>query len=370
MSLIRQYLTFLAVCILLATVVADKMLFMDQDSWTPIQLLFPALGGYDIVGLSSSFGNTIVEDGLWDAENILTKFNWTDCVPSYAGSSQPLIRTQDTFDAWQSLYGPLVWKGAFNPSYKSYGNATRYNDLPGAMALVNAVRKNPGEVSVYAGGALSTIATALQLYPKLAEEAAGLIVAGGYIDSQYAQATGGNRSYDFNTDFNLIVDPEAAQIVLTASWKSIVLSGSVTSEFFRSQELYDRIIKKAGGYDSLKNNPKLAGALQFVGNGTFNEMLNVPLWDEVTSALIGFPDLITDSIDVKVAVDTSFNSPFYGTLRIWPANLAPRKGVRTGNATIITSIDHDRFYDLILDAFFKDWTHYCTSGAPLDLPNN
>ncbi|CAI5758682.1 unnamed protein product [Candida verbasci] len=137
---------------------------------------------------------------------------------------------------------------------------------------------------------------------------------GGYSDNQYAQATGSLIVNDINTDINLIQDPEAAQIVLTADWKELVIGVNVTNYLVPSQELYDRLIDKAGSYEILVSNPYFEDILTFVGTANYsenNDQQTLPLRDEVVSAFMSFPDLIKSSMKVFVAADTSFYSPFY-----------------------------------------------------------
>ncbi|CDK28007.1 unnamed protein product [Kuraishia capsulata CBS 1993] len=366
-----RFTSLLAALATLATSVTSKKVFIENDGLAALQLLIPLYAGYDVVGLSMSFGSASSVDALGVAYDILSEYNLTSCIPLYLGAEQPLLQTNDTFQLHNTLFGAPVWEGAYASTYEdSYSwEDLEYDDAtPGAIAMIEAVKKykDTDPVTIYAAGMMTTVAQALSIYPQLAEEAAGLYVMGGYIDNQYAQATGSSIEVDINTDINLIQDPEAAQITLTAPWKKLVIGGNVTNYLVPSQPLYDRLIHKAGGLDKIDGSEYFAAIQDIVYSGNYsqnNEQQTLPFWDEVVSSFMVYPDIITDSIDVQCAVDTSFYSPFYGNLRIWGEEFAPTSGVRTGNATLINSIKDDDFYDLMVDVLFTNWTDYCATGS-------
>ncbi|KAK6455241.1 Inosine/uridine-preferring nucleoside hydrolase [Scheffersomyces xylosifermentans] len=351
-----------------------KKVFIDNDGLAPLQVLFPLAAGWEVLGISTSFGSSSVVDAAGTAFDILQTYNLSSCIPHYVGAQQPLLRTQDTFDAWQSLFGELVWQGAFASFYEdtyTWDNFTYNETLPGAIAMVEAVKanKDTDPVYIYAAGMMTTVAQAISIYPNLVKEAAGLYIMGGYFDQQYAAATGPSIVNDINTDINLMQDPEAAQIVLTANWSQIYIGANVTNYLVPSQALYDILINKAGGLSVLEDTPYFEFVSNLVATGNYSENTSeqtLPFWDEVVSAFMVWPDLIESTTNFSVAVDTSFYSPFYGSLRIWGADYAP-KGAITGNATIVNKINDDKFYDLLVSTYFQDWRQYCEVGGPVAL---
>ncbi|KAI3405589.1 hypothetical protein KGF56_001607 [Candida oxycetoniae] len=304
--------------------------------------------------------------------DVLTTYNLTSCIPLYKGAAQPLLRTKETFQIWQDLFGSLVWQGAFTQGYEdiySWSNFTYDESKMAAVALIDAVKanKDTDPIYIYAAGMMTTIAQALSLYPSLVNETSGLYVMGGYFDTQYAAATGTPIVNDINTDINLIQDPEAAQIVFTSKWKKLVFGANVTNYLVPSQHLYNRILEKAGNrsVSEISKIPyfKQLSNLLVTGNYSQNtEQETLPFWDDVVSAFLAYPDLIQSETSLNVAVDTQFYSPFYGSLRIWGEEYAPR-GVRTGNATVVNKINDSFFYDLLIDVYFEDFTQYCHNGV-------
>lgn len=353
-------LTFFA-----ASVLATRKVFIDNDGLTPLEVVLPLLGDMEIVGISASFGDPSLPDALGVASDILANYSISKCIPLYAGAEKPLLRTKKTFDIWQMLYGEFVWKGAWADDYEdSYKiSEVSYNDsLPAAMALINAVKAYPGEVEIYAAGLMTTVAQAVSMWPEIVNEVKALWIMGGYIDGQYVLATGGDLVDDLFTDFNLMFDPEAAQMVFTAGFKDVYIGGNVTNNAYPSQELFDSLTSKFG-YENITTEDKYFAISSFVGNDNATDV-SLPLWDEVVSAFMAFPDLLEDTMEVCVGVDTSFNSPFYGNLRIWPANLAPTIGT-CGNATYVNSIDLNAALGKIDDALSLDWSQYCSAGGPI-----
>lgn len=362
--------SFALIISILATLVSSKKIFIDNDGMSVNQLLIPLYAGYEIVGLSMSFGSSSVVDSLGSCYTLLENYNLTSCIPLYKGAENPLIQTNDTFHLHEDLFGELVWQGAFSTSYTDSYNYSSivYNEtLPGALALIEKVKmyKDTDPVVIMAEGMMTTVAQALSIYPQLVNESAGLWIMGGYVDNQYAQTTGDAKTIDVNTDINLLQDPEAAQIALTASWKELMIGGNVTNYLVPSQEFYDRIIDRAGGLSVIEDTPYFKPIENVIGTGNYTENgpdANYPYWGEVVAASIGYPDLIKHTTSTKCAVDTGFYSPFYGYLRIWNKDWAPTSGVRTGDCTMIDVVDYDPIYDMMIDILFSDWRQYCETG--------
>jgi inosine-uridine nucleoside N-ribohydrolase len=345
----------------------SKKIFIDNDGATTPDVLIPIFYGYEILGYSASFGSSSLVDSVGATYNVLDMLNMTKCIPLYVGANNPLIRTNDSFHRWEDLYGTLYWQGGFSPDYQdmySWADIQYNEEIPGALALINAVKKYPGEVEVYAAGTMTTVAQALSIYPDLVEDAAGLTIMGGYIDGQYVSAVEGGLVSDLFSDINLIQDPEAAQIALTAPWKSVTIAGNITNSLFHTTDEYQKIIKDLGGLGLIQSDPKLQYVKEFVGNGTAapHGEENLPYWDEMAVGFVVNKDLIKQSVNISFAIDTAFDSPFYGQLRLWPENLAPKKGIRIGRAQLITEVDSDMFLNTITNIYTQDWSSYCTTN--------
>lgn len=352
-----------------------KKIFIENDGLSPMQLLFPLAAGHDVVGVSSSFGSCSVVDCIGVASVIMQDYNLTQCIPLHLGAEQPLLRTNETFQLWETLFGELVWQGGWAPGYVdsyTWDNVTNKDDTPAAIALINAVKKykDTEPITIYMAGLATTVAQALSIYPQMVDEVAAVYMMGGFVDTQLAAATGDSITIDINTDINLIQDPEAAQMVLTAGWKELYIGGNVTNYVVPSQTLYDLFIERAGGLDVIEDVPYLSWVSTLLGTGNYsenNDQQTLPFWDEVVAAYMSWPEMVLETTDITVAVDTSFYSPFYGSLRAWNPEWAPKNGVKVANATLIDKIDDQKFYGLLLDTYFKNWTQFCEVGGPVEL---
>lgn len=69
--------------------------------------------------------------------------------------------------------------------------------------MVEQVRKYPGEVMIFSGGALTNIALAVRLDPQFASLAKGLVIMGGYLDVTLLQTSGSVLQADLSSDVSL-----------------------------------------------------------------------------------------------------------------------------------------------------------------------
>lgn len=195
----------------------------------------------------------------------------------YKGSDYPLLRVSATFRAWEYLHGALPFAGAFGPDnatteaaeggdpaggdpdrvlrgafVEGFPNTTfaEHGRVSAAQFMVEQVRRYPGEVMIYAAGSLTNVALALRLDSTFAKNARGLVVMGGYTDGGLAGSQSADAANAYN-DINLIIDPEAAKIVLTAEWPAITMVGNVANSVHGTQEFLDEVYQVRNAYTTL-----------------------------------------------------------------------------------------------------------------------
>ncbi|CAC01526.1 inosine-uridine preferring nucleoside hydrolase [Schizosaccharomyces pombe] len=345
---------------------AASKVIIDNDGLTDLQVLFALQAKQQILGVTAIYGDYTLDDSLFLASDVLSTGNLTYCIPSFAGAAQPLLRTNNTFQIWQELYGSYVWQGYWQPEYETANTNNEsyiYNtQISAAQFIIDMVKANPNEITIVAAGPMTNLAIALSIWPDLAKNTKSLVIMGGYVDSQIAQVTGGDFLNDMYSDFNLFMEPEAAQTAITADWPELIIAGNITSQVYPSQSLYNGIIARAGGMANIESDSGLSYAKQFVGNGTLPSG-SFPFWDEVASAIAAWPEIVNSSYDAYVSVDTAYDSPFYGSLRMVPADLVPKKGVRTAKASMITGINVAMFYQKIYDSLTAEYSSYCMNGT-------
>jgi inosine-uridine nucleoside N-ribohydrolase len=198
---------------------------------------------------------------------------------------------------------------------------------PAAMFLVEQVRAHPGAVSIVAAGPLTNLALAVRLDPGFAAGVKELVIMGGLVDGNMQHAT---EDANLFNDFNFKFDPEAADIVLTAGFPNIRVVSKVANKVRLTPDLLTRIV-------AIKT-PLTDYYARFSLKG-------LPLWDELTSAILLDPTLVTKSTKVFMRVDTD-HGVNYGNAHVWSEATRPHLGER--EVEIVDDIDAERFKDLMV----------------------
>jgi len=151
-----------------------------------------------VEGISVVSGNVPVEMGEKNARYTVQLCGKE--TPVSAGAARPLLR--------EPSYA-YFFHGADGMGGMNYPEASRpLESQHGVDALVDAVRRYPGEITLVTLGPLTNVALALAKAPDLAQKVKYCYVMGG------AANTTGNASPA--AEFNIWVDPEAARIVFAS----------------------------------------------------------------------------------------------------------------------------------------------------------
>ncbi|MEN3166865.1 nucleoside hydrolase [Gluconobacter sp. OJB] len=338
----------LAACTILAPLSAataapvPNYVVLDNDFLGPggsnIQSIIPLLNrpGVTLLGLTSVVGDDWENAGTAHALRFLEIAGQTQ-IPVADGATTPLVNTVAETKLREQQFGIIPWKGAWGglgsiehvpatqpPVGKLPEGAlhTTADALPAAMFLIREVHAHPHQVTIIAAGPLTNLALAIRIDPTFAETAKQLVFMGGLLDASMMSVTG---NADFASDFNLIMDPEAAQIALTAPWPAITCIGNVSNDIMMTPELANRIDAKHNA---------VTDYLQ-------KYQAPLPLWDELTSAIAVDPTLITKSVTAIMNVNIDHGMD-YGHAHIWPDSTAP-KGMGLRKVKIVQSIDKTRF---------------------------
>ena len=148
-----------------------------------------------VAGMSIMAGNVSVELGARNAR-YTAELCGVD-VPVYIGVDRPLLR--EMVFSWL-YHGEGGMSGMTIPEPHQPVQPEH-----GVTALIEAVRAQPGELTVVAPGPLTNLATALRLAPDIADKIAMcyiMVIAANVIGNTTPAA-----------EFNIWVDPDAAKIV-------------------------------------------------------------------------------------------------------------------------------------------------------------
>ncbi|WP_249197255.1 nucleoside hydrolase [Gluconobacter wancherniae] len=319
-------------------IIADNDFF--GPGGTNIQSVIPLLGmpGVNLLGFT-----VVVGDG-WENASVAHLSRFLDLahvpvsLPVVPGATQPLVNSRARLLAWEKANGKMPWKGAWRgdapdfqppvPPLKEGETHRQPSAETAALFMIRQVHAHPHQVTILAAGPLTNIALATRLDPEFASLCKRLVFMGAIVDGNMGQVT---LSADYYTDFNLMFDPEAASIALTAPFPQIISVGTVANPIRMTAEIRDRAARSGGA----------------VGNYLRTYFRPQPMWDELAAAIAVDPSLITSKVTAYMDVDLS-HGPNYGYAHVWPESTRPHVGER--QVEIVTGVDQGRFIDLFVNA--------------------
>ena len=168
----------------------------------------------DLIGITTVFGNAAIETTTRNA--LFLKREW--------GIAAPVARGEGK--TYNPMRNPTDWPVMIH-GHDGLGNidVPETIDLPvdprpAHRFIIETVKANPGEVTLIAVGRMSNLAYALKEDPEIASLVKQVIIMGGAFDVP------GNITPA--AEANIHGDPEAADVVMTAPWKVIVVGLDVT----------------------------------------------------------------------------------------------------------------------------------------------
>ena len=262
----------------------------------------------ELVAVTTVAGNVGVEK---TTANTLAVLDWLGAgdVPVHRGASRPLVRPHRDAVYFHDEGG--LGGARLPPSIRSVG-ADR-----GPAALIRLARLRPREVTLVTLGPLTNLAIALNVEPNLPELLKSVVVMGG------AYSVPGNTTPA--AEFNILVDPEAAEQVFTARFPNLTAVGLVvTGRVALTRDDWDAV----NGASTI---PPPATLLREVGKFAFSRLgrEQFSLHDPLSVAVAIDPTLI-DVRELAVAID--FVEPERGRTRI----------VGPGSVRVATSVDAQR----------------------------
>jgi len=155
----------------------------------------------EVVGMSVVIGNVPVEMGVQNA--LYTAELCGKSIPVHAGAALPLVRP---FATAQHVHGV---DGMGDIGLPLKGRTATSNDA--VHAMIEAFRKEPGELELVALGPLTNLALAIRIEPQFASWVKRCVIMGG------TGVLPGNATP--LSEFNWWIDPEAVHIVLESGMK-------------------------------------------------------------------------------------------------------------------------------------------------------
>lgn len=297
-----------------------------QDDAVAIMLALGRPDALEVLGITAVAGNVGLARTSSNALKLLELAGRSD-IPVFAGAEAPLMVALETAEYVHGETGLNGWE------FPEPTTPLRPEFAPDW--IVETVMSRPEKSVTFCPlGPLTNVALAMAKEPRIAQRLDKIVLMGG------AQIEGGNVTPA--AEFNIYVDPHAAARVFASGAEIVVMSLDVT---------HQALIKKAWLAEMKSLGSKVGEA--FAGLLDFYERYDEekygtdggPLHDPTTIAWLLKPDLFKGKF-VNVEVETTQGLCFGQTV-------VDRWSVtgRKKNATWITHVDADGFFDLILQAF-------------------
>lgn len=276
----------------------------------------------EILGITTVAGNQTVEKTTRNARKMAAFLGLE--VPVAAGAEKPLFRDliiAPEVHGVSGLEGPVLPEPEGEPESCS------------AVALIaRLVRNSVQPVTLIPTGALTNIALFLTAYPELAEKITEISLMGGGI---------GGGNWTPAAEFNILVDPEAADIVFRSGLPITMAGLDVTHKAILTREDTERF--RSLGNRAGKLTAELLDYFVTFHEENFPQFGGSPLHDVCAVAVLVRPDLFTKE-RLHVAVDTD------GELTLGATVADRRVGFGSKpNADVLTGIDRPGFVNFLLE---------------------
>ena len=293
-----------------------------QDDAVALFLALASADELDLLGITAVAGNVPLELTQRNARQMCDIAGRSD-VPVYAGCSEPMVRSLKTAEM---IHGKTGINGidVFEPQTPLQSqHAVDY-------IIDTLLAAEDDSITLVPVGPLTNIGTAIDKEPAILPKIEQIVLMGG------AMREGGNRTP--SAEFNILVDPDAADIVFRCGRPITQMGLDVSHQVLSTRDRVERI--KALG------NPvadATAGMLSFFDRFDTKKYKSrgAPLHDPCTIAWLLKPELFGGK-DCNVSIETQSELTLGHTaVDFWHVTDRPI------NVHWVYEVDADGFYDLL-----------------------
>lgn len=278
----------------------------------------------ELVAVTTVAGNAGIENVTRNALSVARIAGITG-VPFAAGAARPLVRSVEYAPG---IHGDSGLDGPVLPE------PTLALDSRSAVQLIieTVMAAEPGEITLVPTGALTNIALAARLEPRIVPRVREVVLMGGGVHVGNWNAT---------SEFNIVIDPEAAHIVFNESWPLTMVGLDVTHQALATPQIRERIA-------AIGTRPAafVGELLEFFGERYLETQgfTSPPVHDPVAVAYVIDPAVLRV---VKAPLDVELSGTL--TLGMTVADLRfPAAPDCTTQVSL--GLDERRFWDLVVDA--------------------
>ncbi|WP_341953985.1 nucleoside hydrolase [Salinibacterium sp. TMP30] len=278
----------------------------------------------ELLGVTTVMGNQTIEKVTRNALAIARVAGITD-VPFARGAHRPLVRP---IEVAESIHGESGLDGPVLPEPTIELDARHAVDF----IIDTVMAHDPGSVTLVPTGALTNIALAVRKEPRIAERVKQVVLMGGGVNVGNWSAT---------SEFNIVIDPEAAHIVFNECWPLTMVGLDLTHEALATDEVAASIAAVGTGPARF-----VGELLEFFGE-TYREAQGFdhpPVHDPCAVAFVIDPSVMQV---VKVPLDVELT----GTLTLG-MTVADFRAPAPADCTtqVARKLDHPKFWGMVVDA--------------------
>ena len=295
-----------------------------QDDAVALFLAMSAPDELEVLGVTTVAGNVPLELTQRNARMMCDIAGRTD-LPVYAGCDKPMELEAITAEYIHGNTG-IDGVDVFEPQ-------TPLQDVPAVDYIVDTLRKaEKGTVTLIPTGPMTNIATAIQRDPAILDAVERIVSMGG------AMREGGNRSP--SAEFNVLVDPHAADIVYNCGRPVTAMGLDVTHQVLSTRERVARI-RDVGNAVAEATADMLSFFHRYDTKKYGSE--GAPLHDPCTVAWLLRPDLFETKL-CNLSVETRSELTLGHTaVDFWHVTDRPH------NVEWTYAVDAEGFYDLLVE---------------------
>ena len=301
----------------------------------------------ELLGVTTVAGNQTLEKVTTNARALAAVGSITG-VPFAAGASRPLVGPQLIPE---EIHGD---SGLDGPQLPAPG--VELDSRHAILLIADILTEQPDKsVTLVPTGSLTNIALFARTYPDLVERVAGVtLMGGGHHTGNMTPAA----------EFNILADPEAAQIVFEAQWPVTMVGLDVTHKVLATPDRMEQLKKVNTDVSQF-----IAELVEFFGGSYMKERRypGPPMHDPLAVAAVADPQVLTTvraPIQVETKGEFTRGQTVVDLRRTWnpdqaedPSALgiaddyeADAHGVRHH---VGIDVDADRFWDLLTSALTR-----------------
>lgn len=278
----------------------------------------------ELAAVTTVFGNQTVDKTTRNALAVAA-IAGIQGVPFAAGAERPLVRDVETAG---SIHGESGLDGPSLPA------ATFELDPRHAVQLIidTIMDAPPQTITLVPTAALTNIALAARLEPRIVPRVREVVLMGG--------AYGGGN-WTATSEFNILIDPEAAHIVFAESWPLTMVGLDVTHQALATPEVVSRIAAIGTPVSAFVEELMEYFAHSYRDAQGFD---HPPVHDAVAVAYVIDPSVLTVR-PTPLTIELSGSRTLGMTVADFRAPAPPHTTTR-----VATGIDPARFWQLVIDA--------------------